>query len=92
MGKKKVDEEANCQNGCDHDKRHAVGWGPGGRKEWCLNASACLNRFLLTRDHFNAKQSHCPTNCSEYVDEREQRRREVSHGRTGAERESQWDR
>jgi hypothetical protein len=62
--------ENPCANGCNHDGRHAVGWGPGGRNEWCANAGRCLDVFLKNPALRNAEQSHCPKNCSSFVDER----------------------
>lgn len=68
MSKKR--DPGPCASGCDHDGKHAVGWGPDGRKEWCVNASACLNVFLADPKLRNAEQSHCPPKCSGFFDER----------------------
>lgn len=66
MGKQKEP----CVDGCDHDGKHAVGWGPNGRNEWCANANLCLDVFLMNPQLRNASQSHCPPKCSQFVDER----------------------
>ena len=35
---KRIEE---CPDGCDHDKRMAAGWGPGGRNELNVEQSHC---------------------------------------------------
>ena len=63
-----------CANGCNHDKRMDCGRGPDGRKEWCVNAGACLDAFLKIKGNMSVEQGHCPSDCSGFVDERKVRR------------------